>query len=273
MPIIGTGIVEVGLDKITSGTSQARQRHVSVSKDDDLVSSIKKNGLLSPVILKRCGDGGFEIVVGQRRFLAHKELGRPTIKACILEGDISEIDAKKISLIENLARKDMKHADYVDTVQWFMDRYNSTATVAEELGISPATVRKYLTIGRLPDDIKSDIEQKKYETRAALRALEALGGDEATVDVVMLRKTAEEMHKLAPQVQKKLIDVKKHEPSTPIGEAVEKAKKRAELHRFTIEVTPDQQARIGIFQNSRGLDSFQYAATELIDMGLEAAEE
>lgn len=273
MPLIGSGIVEVELDKITSGTSQARQRNVGVSKDDDLVSSIRKNGLLSPIILKRLSDGGFEIVVGQRRFLAHKELGMSTIKACILEGDVSEIDAKKISLIENLARKDMKHADYVDTVQWFMDRYNSTTTVAEELGISAATVRKYLTISRLPSDVKGDIEQKTYETRDALRALEALGNDETTVDVEMLRETAKEMHKLAPQVQKKLISVKKHEPGTPIGIAIEKAKKRAELHKFTIEVTPDQQARIGMFQSSRRLDSFQYAAAELIDMGLEAAEE
>ena len=272
MSIIGKEIVEIELDKISTGTSQARQRDIEVANDDDLVTSIKKNGLLSPIIVKKQDGGNFEIVIGQRRFLAHKILNKLTIKACVLEGDVSELTAKRISLIENLARKDMKRADYVDAVQWFMDRYNSTTTVAEEIGISPATVRRYLSIGRLPDEIKKDIDQKKYETRHALRALDALGGDEATVDVVHLRETATELRNLSPQAQKKFIDIKKHEPNTPVKDVVAKAKKRTVEYKFTLPMDSEQYERIGAFQSRERLDTPERAAVELIDMGLEAAE-
>ena len=272
MSTVGKEIVEIELDKISTGTSQARQRDIAVANDDDLVTSIKKNGLLSPIIVKKQDDGKFEIVVGQRRFLAHKILDRPTIKACVLEGNVSELAAKRISLNENLARRDMKRADYVDAVQWFMDRYNSTATVAEEIGISPTTVRRYLSIGRLPDEIKKDIDQKKYETRHALKALDALGGDEATVDVVLLRETATELRNLSPQVQKKFVDIKKHEPNTPVKDVAAKAKKRTEEYKFTVVMDLEQYERVGAFQNRERLDTPERAAAELIDMGLEVAE-
>ena len=269
---MGSEIIEIELDKFSTGTSQTRQRDNEVTINDDLVTSIKKNGLLSPIIVKRQDGGKFEIVAGQRRFLAHKVLDKPTIKACILEGDVSELDAKRISLIENLVRKDMKRADYVDTVQWFMDRYNSTTTVAEELGIAPATVRKYLTIGRLPDEIKKDIDQKEYETRHALRALDALGGDESIVDASILREIAKELRKLTPQTQKKFVSIKKHEPGASVKDAVLKAKKRTQAYKFTVEVASDQYERIGAFQNREKLGTTERAVEELIDMGLEAAE-
>ena len=270
--MIGTSIIEVNMNKISTGTSQARQRDIEVTKDDDLVISIEKNGLLSPIIVKRINGENFEVVVGQRRFLAHKVLGKPTIKACILEGDVSELAAKRISLIENLARKDMKHADYVDTVQWFMNQYNNTNTVAEELGISPITVRKYLTIGRLPNEIKNDIEQNKYRAAHALKALDALGGDETTVDVDNLRETSMLIKELSPQARKKFAEIKRHEPGASSKDVAEKAKRRIELHKFTVDIATDQYERIGAFQDREKIETPQRAAIELIDLGLEAAD-
>ena len=272
MSIIGTNIMDIEMDKIGAGPSQSRQRDTAVSNDDDLVSSIKKNGLLSPIIVKRQEGGKFEVVVGQRRFLAHQILKKPSIKACVLEEGVSEIDARKISLIENLARKDMKRADYTDTVQWFMDRYGTTKVVAEELGISTATVRKYLTIGRLPVGIRDDINEKKYETRHALRALDALGGDESLLDVDNLREIAIRLKDLTAPVQKKVVDIKKHEPGTPIQKVVEKAMKATETHKFNIEVTLDQEERVGAFQYREKYKTRERAIEELIDMGLNAAE-
>ena len=272
MSIIGTEIEEIELDKISAGRSQARQRDVEVSEDDDLVTSIMKNGLLCPIIVKRQDGGKFEVVVGQRRFRAHEILNKSTIKACVLKSGVSDIDAKKISLIENLARKDMKHADYVDTVQWFMDKYNSTKSVADELGISVATVRKYLSIGRLPAEVKKDIEGKKYETRHALKALDALGGDETAVDVINLRETAALIKELSPQAQNKFVEIKKHEPGTSGQIVAKKAVTRTEIHKFTVEVASDQYERIGTFQNRERLKTPERAAEELIDRGLEAAD-
>lgn len=271
MSIIGTNIVDIELEKIGRGTSQARQKGTGVDVDDDLVSSIKKNGLIHPITVKRQSDGSFEVVAGQRRFLAHKKLNMPTIKACVLDESVSENDAKKISFIENVARKDMDHVDCVNTVQWFMDRYGKTKSVAEELGISTNTVRKYLNIGRLPSEIQDDVRQKKYKSNDALKALDALGGDESVVDTGMLRELAVEIKKASPQLQGKLVEIKKREPGTSIQQVVEKAKKRVERHKFNVEVTSDQYERIGKFQTRKEYTTLERTVEELIGIGLEAA--
>lgn len=269
------GIVDIPMDKITLGGNQARQRDTKVSKDDDLVISIKKHGLLYPILVRSAEDGKYELVAGQRRYHAHEELAKLTIKARILALNTSEADAKKISLIENLARKDMKHADYVDTVQWFVDRYGKISTVAEELGVSPNTVRRYLSISRLPEEIRSDIHNKEYGQDHALKAFDALGGDDSTVNVPLLRETAKALSTISPQARKKFVKIKKSQPGASVSDVVKKAKERTKLNKFTIEFEfgDDQIDRIDHFMHNRGISKRSDAVSELIDMGLKVVEE
>ncbi|MGY5147880.1 MAG: ParB/RepB/Spo0J family partition protein [Candidatus Nitrosopumilus sp. bin_7KS] len=273
MSLLPKDTIEIPLEKISLATSQARQRDTKVEEDDDLVHSIRKDGLISPVIVKKLPDDNYELLIGQRRFRAHEILQKPTIKAYVVEKDIDEFEAKKISLVENAARKDMKHADYVDTVQIFMDRYGSTKTVAEELGLSVDTVRKYLTIGRLPEKIQEEVKAKNISASNAIKALDALGGDESTVDENSLLETAQEIEKLSPQARKKFVEIKKHEPTIGAPEAAEKATKRTELNEFTVEVTDDQLSRIDKFKKNESIDKTEDAAVELIDRGLDSAED
>ena len=264
--------MEIPLDKIVLGSSQARQRDTKVDPNEDLVLSIKKHGLISPILVKKLNDGKYELLVGQRRFRAHEILKKPTIRAFIVEKDLNEYDAKIISIIENLARKDMKHADYVDGVQFLMDRYQKVVDVAEELGVTPTTVRKYLNISKLPDPIKEDIKNKVYRTDAALKALKALGDDESNVDVNMLRDTAVVMNSLSLPARKKYVDISKHEPGASPATIAEKAKQRSISHMFNVEVTDDQLTRIDKFKQKEGITENEEAASELIDLGLDAAD-
>ena len=262
----------IRLDKIEMGTNQARQRGTKVDNDDDLVISIKKHGLLSPIVVKRLKNARYELLVGQRRFRAHEILKKPTIRAYVIDKDLDEYETKKLSLIENAARKDMKHADYVDTIQIFMDKYNSTRTVAEELGLNVNTVRKYINFGRLPPEIQKDIRNKEYSTTHATKALKALGGDESTIDTEMLHKTAIEIKKLSPPAQKKFIEIKKKEPNTEPEKVAEKAKKRTETHLIEIEFTNDQQTRINAFKKKEDIETDSEAVSDLVDRGLDTAD-
>lgn len=267
------GIVDIAMDKITVGNLQARQRDIKVSKDDDLVTSIKKYGLLSPVLVKDIGDDRYELVAGQRRYYAHQELEQPTIKARILATSINDVDAKKISFIENLVRKEMKHADCVDTVEWLMERYSKVATVAEELGISQYMVRKYLSQSRMPKEVKEDIARKEYGWDDAKKALDILGGDESTVNISNLQETSRRLGKLSAQVRAKAVKIKKSRPDVPMDEVIKKAREVTKLHRFNIEVTVDQLEGIQDFMNDKNIAKEEDAASELIDIGLEAAKE
>ena len=272
MSLLPISTESIPLDMIDISTSQARQRGTKVDEDDDLVISIKKHGLISPVVVKRLEGGRYELLVGQRRFRAHEILKKLAIQAYVVNKDIDEYDAKKLSLIENVARKDMKHADYVDTIQIFMAKYNSTKTVAEELGLNVNTVRKYINIGRLPTEVQDDIRDKKYSATIAIKALKALGDDESATDVKMLRETAVEMKQLSPPTQKKFIEIKKNEPDTPLQQISEKAKERTETHKVMIEFTIDQQTRINAFKKKEDIETDNEAVSDLIDRGLDTAD-
>ena len=272
MSLLPISTESIPLDMIEISTSQARQRDTKVDEDDDLVISIKKHGLISPIMVKRLEGGKYELLVGQRRFRAYEILKKSTIQAYIVNSNIDEFDAKKLSLIENTARKDMKHADYVDTVQIFMEKYNSIQTVAEELGLNVNTIRKYINIGRLPTEIQHDIRDKKYSTANAIKALKALGDDESTTDIGMLRETAIEIKRLSPPAQNKFVEIKKKEPGTPSSEVADKATKRTEIHRVMMEFTNDQKTRIDVFKKNEDIETDKEAVSDLVDRGLDAAD-
>jgi ParB family transcriptional regulator, chromosome partitioning protein len=272
MGIIPDTPTVIPMESISIGASQARQRDTKVDENDDLVHSIRKDGLLSPIVVKKIDGGKYELLNGQRRFRAHEILNLSTIKAYVIEEDIDEFQAKRLSVVENAARKDMKRADYVDSVEIFMNRYGTTKAVAEELGLTVETVRKYLTIGRLPQETKDAVKANTISVSNAIKALDALGGDESVVDPKVLLETAEEIQKLSPQARPKFIEIKKHEPTLSAKEAGQKAVQRTELNEFTIEVTDDQMSRIDKFKQNEKIDKTEDAAVELIDKGLDSSE-
>lgn len=264
--------IEIPLGKIEISTSQARQRDTKVEEDDDLVSSIRKSGLISPVVVKQLPDDRYELLIGQRRFRAHEILNMPAIKSYVVEGDIDELEAKRISLIENAARKDMKRADYVDTIQIFMDKYGSVRTVAEELGLSTSTIKTYLTIGRLPPKIRDEVKAGSVPIDVAIKAFDALGGDEANVDEDRLLETAAEMKKISPPARKKFVEIQQNEPGTAPKDVAEKAVRRTVTNKITVEFTDDQMGRLDRFRENEGLEGRGDAASVLIDKGLDASD-
>ena len=262
---------DISLDEITIGITQARQRDTKVESDDDLVLSIKEHGLLSPIVVRKMDDGQYELLVGQRRLRAHEHLKRKTIKAHVIE-NVGDYEAKMLSVIENVARKDMKHMDLVDAVQFFMEKYNTTKDVAEHLGLHPSTVRKYINMGRLPVDIRTDIRNNDYKMTHALKALKALGDDETSVDTNVLRETALEIKKLSPQTQKKFIEIKTKEPNSTTEQVSEKAKQRTSVHHMNFIATDDQRDRITKYKNREDIDDDDQAVGELVDLGLDATD-
>jgi len=264
-------VADIDVDKIAVGKSQARQRKVSV--DDDLLASIQKVGLVQPIIVckRKEGDFDYELLAGQRRLLAHKKLGLDKIKAILRPVPKDEYDAKRLSIAENAPRKDMIRQDYVDAIDMFMKKYGTTAAVSEELGLSHRTVRKYLTYARLPEKVQEAVNNKEVLVDSALKALDAFGGDESTVDPQEIITLAKEMKKLSSTQQKKAVEIKLHEPGVSVDELVKETKKQVTTHSIEIEVTEDQAHRLDKFKDDKKLVSTAAAVEEIIDVGLETS--
>ena len=88
----------------------------------------------------------YEIITGQRRFLAHQELNKPTIWAAVLDKRVDEITAKVLSVTENLVRRDLHSHDLIDVCTFLFRKYGSVRAVCEESGLSQTKVSQYVKI-------------------------------------------------------------------------------------------------------------------------------
>lgn len=134
---------------LQSGTEDANLR--------DLASSIREKGLIAPIIVRPLPGGLYDLVVGQRRFLACRdELGWDTIAATVRE-DLDDATAVVISLVENVQRADMAPIDKAKAFQGIYSQYGDYNRVAKETGVSTRTIRKYLLLLNLAPSLQEGL--------------------------------------------------------------------------------------------------------------------
>jgi ParB/RepB/Spo0J family partition protein len=123
---------------------------------DELAASIRQKGLLQPITVRPTPDGRYEVVAGQRRFLACQKVGYDPVP-CIIRDDLGDDDAVILSLVENVHRADMHPLDKARALKALYDRYQSYARVARETSWSERTIRRYISLLDLPSDIQTKI--------------------------------------------------------------------------------------------------------------------
>lgn len=155
-------IREIPLGDIQIGEVNVR-KHSRDKGIEELAASIQAVGLLQPVVLRGTfGKPRYDLIVGQRRYLAHQSLGRPSIRAIFEDPQMSDTDALIRSLTENAQRVELNHADAAEAVTRLYNEFGrDDRKVAQVSGLSLQMVRKYL-------DVKE---------RASERMLELLRGD------------------------------------------------------------------------------------------------
>lgn len=127
---------------------------------EDLADSIKEEGLISPLIVRRHIDGTYELIVGQRRFLACQRLGWKTVPA-IIRDITDDTDATILSLIENVHRADLNPIDKARAYQKIYEKYKDYNKVAKETGVSVSTIRRYLPLVKLTSSIQERVTTAK----------------------------------------------------------------------------------------------------------------
>ena len=117
----------------------------------DLANDINANGLINPITV-RLNNNKYEIIAGQRRYLAMKQL-KTTYSPCnILNVDTQK--AEEISLVENVQRNQMTTIDKVRSYSRLYDVYNKDIDkVISAIHISKPTIQKYLKISNLPEEV------------------------------------------------------------------------------------------------------------------------
>ncbi|MDH7598334.1 MAG: ParB/RepB/Spo0J family partition protein [Sedimentisphaerales bacterium] len=144
-------VEQIPIQSITPNPYQAR-RHWDQEKLAQLAQSIKANGLVQPVLVRRTA-AGYQLIAGERRLRAFQLLGMTTIPAIVRQAD--DTQQLELSLLENLQRDDLNAIDRARAYQAYIRITGYTQSeAARRLGEDDGVICNYLRLLDLPQDIQ-----------------------------------------------------------------------------------------------------------------------
>lgn len=152
-------IIEIPISFIRPNPHQPRTDFDEKSLEE-LIESIKKHGILQPLIVTKISDNLYELIAGERRLRAAKMLNLE--KVPVIVRSVDEIKKLEISLVENLQRKDLNPIEKARAYQKLIDEFNLTQEeIAKRIGKARATIANTLRLLSLPKSVQKAIEEGK----------------------------------------------------------------------------------------------------------------
>lgn len=170
-PPSGDGLADLDVMSISPSPYQPR-RFFDEEKLEELAQSIKEQGLIEPVVVRKRKDGGHELIVGERRWRAYQSLGMKTIPCRIM--DVADDRMRELGLIENLQRDDLNPMEIAVAMDMLRQEHGFThEVISKRLGISRAKVSNTLRLLDLPEEVKTLVSEGQLSEGHA-RAILAL---------------------------------------------------------------------------------------------------
>jgi ParB/RepB/Spo0J family partition protein len=201
---------------------------------DELAESIKRIGLLEPIVVQEQANGRYRIVLGQRRFYAFQQLAATDpekfgrIPAIVKKMD--RVTATIASMVENIQRRDIAARDKATACKFLLDHFGSTKAVAEELGYkSDQPVKKWLGFHAVPESIKKMVDKKQISPVEAIEISSNVADEKKAVEIA--EKIVED--KMSKPEKERVIDVIREEPDLPkerIFKIADERKYQEEIH-------------------------------------------
>jgi ParB family chromosome partitioning protein len=178
-------IVSITLDRLVPNPKQPRKTFYEQTISE-LAESIKQHGVLSPILVRPSGSK-YEIIAGERRFKAAEQAGLNEVPAIIK--DVSDGDARIISLIENIQREDLNDIDRAAALRELKVNLGLPwEKLAQRLGLTKSRVLDLVGLLGLPEEIQDDIRQKKLTEKHGRALRQLIDQDEVLTEVVSFVK-------------------------------------------------------------------------------------
>lgn len=151
-------VIEMDVESLTPNLFQPR-KNFDKEKMEELKGSIKKHGIIQPIVVRKMANG-YEIVAGERRLKAAKEIGLKKIPAII--GSFNNEKSLEIALVENIQREDLNPVEQANAFKRLIDEFNLTQQeLAEVTGKSRALVTNTIRLLKLNPEIQKNISEGK----------------------------------------------------------------------------------------------------------------
>ena len=252
----GSQVSQISVDELTPGQYQPRTK-MHKSTLEELSQSIKEQGVLQPLVVRRLASGGFEIVVGERRWRAAQLAGIDSVPAIIR--DLNNDETAKIALIENLQREDLNSMDQARGLLRLQREFNLTQEeLGTSVGKSRSTVTNLLRLLNLTADVQSMLEEGKIEMGHARSLLSLTEADQLecakrVVSESMSVRQCEALVATFSNAKKtKNPQAKSKDPNTKLLE-----KELSELLGSAVQITHNSKGRGKLVVNFKNLDALQ----------------
>jgi ParB family chromosome partitioning protein len=184
-----SGLLEVPVNAVTPNPKQPRT-HWDEEEIQALAASITEVGILQPIVVRRSGDDGYELVAGERRLRAAKVAGLATVPVVLRDTDDS--DLLREALIENIHRQDLGPIELAEAFRQLLEDLGlKQEELAERVGVSRSHIANTIRLLQLPLETQQLLSDAKIQAGHA-RALLTLGDADA-VNTLAMRVAAEDL--------------------------------------------------------------------------------
>ena len=212
--LYGPRIRMISINKIDPSPNQAR---TELGDIEELMASIKAKGILQPIIVRE-KNGRYEIIAGERRCIAAKNVGLKDIP-CI-EMNVSDNEAMEIALIENLQRKDLGVFEEADGLNALADMYGySHKQISEKIGKARSTITEIISISKIPKEIRNLCEEFSIKSRS-------------TIIEIAKQENEDNMYRLITEIKKREL---KREDTRDLSKMIKGKEKKIDRYVYKYE--------------------------------------
>ncbi len=210
-------LLELGIDQIEPNKSQPR-RLFNDDKLEELAQSIRVNGLIQPIIVRRAGEG-FQIIAGERRWRAAQRAGLTKV-SCVIK-DVKDDEVLALSLIENIQREELNPIEEANAYKNLIEQLNVTQEeIARQVGKDRSSITNSMRLLKLPVEVQQMVEEGSLSMGHARALLGLESGDKQLAfakKIVSEALSVRETERLVKESQEPKLEAKpKPEPDPQI---------------------------------------------------------
>ncbi len=244
-PLPGDMVRRVALDQVVPSPLQPRKEFQS-EQLRELMESIREHGIIQPLIVRQV-DGKLELIAGERRWRASRELGLAQVPVIVREA--SDRDVLEMALIENLQRENLNPIEEAHAYERLSKDFAlRQEDIAQRVGKNRATVANAMRLLDLPASVQSMVSQTRISTGHAkvLLSLKTGADQEAAADEIVRKGlTVRAAEKLAAQLLSPPVKAPAADPLKPdVRQAVLAVEQRLTRH-FTTNVSVNHAEKKG----------------------------
>ena len=233
----GEELLQIDLDLIEPNSEQPRTRFTETNLEE-LAQSIRANGLVQPIVVRRRGLK-YQLVAGERRWRAAQIAGLQKIPAMVKE--VADEKLLELALIENIQRQELNAIEEAKAYKKLIETVGLTQEMlAERVGKNRTVITTFMRLLKLPDDVQKLVEEEKITAghgRALLMVDDADKQRRVARSIMEMSLSVRETEKAVKRLAKSESEVTEHKEVTPKIDANVKAAETKLRRRFSTQVS------------------------------------